>query len=142
MKKEHVTVNRHFSALMLIFGLVCSTPSTLLAFAFPLEKPRGRLLGSSIESLMTRYGLPTKVAKLVGEKASYEWQFKATMMIESEGSMRSEEFQCNVTVVTLPLGKVVKIITAISNAGTRVLAAIGAFGPLCSRPFDMARRPS
>lgn len=124
----------------LFLALVC-----LIAFLTELAaeaslRNRGQLVGKSINSIMTRYGLPAHITKLDRNRAAYHWQFKASIFEESDNS-RAGEFQCEVTVVTSPRGKVIEVLTNVSNAGAGVLAATGALGPLCDGHSEKSPNP-
>jgi hypothetical protein len=128
-------VKRNFLVQSLLLGLACSIFSFTGADAGSSLRHRDRLLGSSIKSLMTRYGLPARTTKLEHDKAAYHWQLKATLVFDEGGDSRTEDFQCNVTAITSPRGTVIKLLTDVPDAAARVLAAVGAFGRLCEKSF-------
>ena len=130
-------MKRSFLGQTLLLGLACSIFFYAAGYAASPHRSGDRLLGSSIKDLMARYGLPTRIEKLQRNMAAYHWQLKATMVFDESGDSRTEEFECNVTAVTTPQGRIVKLQTHVADAGAGVLAAVGAFGLLCDNSFGL-----
>lgn len=125
----------------------CLLQASLLGFAWAFlvspeanagSPPRreDRMVGSSVDQLIARYGLPTHIFKR-RSRLGYQWQLKAAVVFENDGLSRSEEFQCKVTAITSSRGRVIKLTTEVPDAGAGVLAAVGAFGKLCRKSFGV-----
>lgn len=99
----------------------------------------GRTKLAPITDFIRIHGQPDSVDVVGKHNRAYQWRLATTLDFPGDQIVNHETFNCKVTALVSPSGRILRMMVEPANVGAAAIASAGTFGSMCKKRFGLTR---
>jgi len=140
--------------ILALCAALCGCGAPRQETATTTSRPGDQFIGQNVDTLIARFGQPTKATRMEGDLSSYVWELAAGPDASdqpsqtADGGLYGDGYNpgavspgfspyCKINVIVSPTGSVTQVLTEDSNGTGARSGAFGSNGAICARRLRM-----